>query len=217
MNDYLNVRDSFVKLDVAVEKGKLVDNISLGEEPFDDILVIGKDKQTLQFYRFNNNITIVRERHEESGKTHRMIQTGINPLYSDDPYCRDWSRYYVLNENGLVTDEKEVKKTIQETTGVNLPVLDGKIRLGQHSREKYRTILDRVVIETTVDEKDAKMYPSGCQPNDRIMLRETKKIERLLGSLQKEFGFKNPEEFGKKFKVLTEVSKKISKELAKEN
>ncbi|MFH0929087.1 MAG: hypothetical protein V1818_01875 [Candidatus Aenigmatarchaeota archaeon] len=140
--------------------GKALDNKTPLEKFFSGYKSIGLpfnygDKSVItSVYEMGRGVTIVRERHMASGMNHRMIRSGRNPEYSNEPFSWDISNYYVLNGNKLVIDEEEVKQILKDSTAIDMPVIE--VRNEPRPNTLHRNFNPGMIVtKVTVDEKNS--------------------------------------------------------------
>jgi hypothetical protein len=144
--------ESFDKLSKAMEKGKLI--IDLVSEPLNTRFegesnhLFKKHMQETKIYQFNG-ITIVEEEHEEEGLRGKKPASNV---YVDTPFVNIFRLFYILKNDKLISDEKEVKEIIKDVTGIDLP----KLNVGYN----------RIITEISPDEKHEDVSCFDYQTNE---------------------------------------------------
>jgi len=209
-----NTYKAFDQLSEVIEKNNPIFDIICAPKDTSLFLIHSQETQRVRLYQFDN-ITIVKEDHEERGTESRRIGGSPHCTYRKFPFGSNWTFYYVLENNNLVSDKRKVKKLIKQTTGVYLPKLN---TIEEKSDLHLRLGFDRIVTEISRDEKPDlfDFVWRDKRPDKEELGRESYQAKEELESLQKEFGFTSWEQFISHINLLREKASEASKDYEKE-
>jgi hypothetical protein len=117
--------DLFDNLGNALKKGELVLNMRSSYEADHFIFdhKSGRVTRTVRMYDFDNGVVIAQERYDENGAESFRERGWPACEWASKPYHEGSTFYFVYVGNRPVTDRKEAKDIIHQTTGVKLPRL----------------------------------------------------------------------------------------------